>query len=356
MDDYAPLRETTDLNTSEAKLFSIKDALAYVQSGGKYGQGSTYYLAENPDFGAVFTYYLKEKPKSSEKVRKEKEEELFKEGKPIPQLSWKASREEEKEETSYLLFTIKDETGQVVRKITKSPSKGINRINWDLRYASSNALRGKVEKFDPVKDARSGFFVMPGKYTVTLGLYDKGNYKELVTDKQFTVKQLNNTTLPATDKKAMADFQRKVTDKVKIINATINYVNELNSKVLNIKQTIINVPDAKPELMKEIQRIEMELDKIIFAIEGLEAKASFEEIPPHEMAISKRVQYIMRTHYNSTSAITQTEKEQLAIVEEQMPPLIEKLRKIALDDMVKLEKQLDELKAPWTPGRLPEWK
>jgi len=356
LDDYSPLRETTDLNTTEAKLFSIKDALAYVQSGGKYGQGATYFLAKNPDFGAVFTYYLKEAPKSSKKARKEKEKKLFKDGKPIPQLSWKGVREESKEEPSYLLFTIKDETGQVVRKLTNKPSKGINRINWDLRYASTSSERGKVNKFDPVKEKRGGFFAMPGKYTVSMGIYDKGNYKELVADKAFTVKQLNNATLPATDEKAMADFQRKVAGRVKTINSTVNYANELNKKVLNIKQTIISVPEAKPELMKEVQRIEKELDKVIFAFKGLDAKASFEEIPPHDLAINKRVQYLMRIHYNSTSAITQTEKEQLAIIEEQVPPLIEKLRKIALDDVVKLERRLDEITAPWTPGRLPEWK
>ncbi len=356
LDDYSPLRQTADLNTTEAKIFTVKDALAYVPSGGKYGQGSTYFLAKNPDFGAVFTYYLKEAPKSSKSERKEKEKKLFKDGKPIPQLTWKEAQDEGKEESSYLLFTIKDESGNVVRKLTKSPSKGINRINWDLRYASPYPVRGKVEKFDPFKGGRGGFYVMPGKYNVSLGLYDKGMYKQLGADQSFVVKQLNNTTLPATDRKSMIAFQRKVADRVRTINATTNYVSVLLDKILKIKQTVLDLPTARPELMKEVQRIEKELDKMIFAFEGLEPKASFEEIPPHELAINERVQYIMWTHYSSTSAITQTEKEQLAIIEEQVPPLIEKLKKIATEDIVKLEKQLDAIGAPWTPGRLPEWK
>jgi photosystem II stability/assembly factor-like uncharacterized protein len=356
LDDYSPLRQCTDLNTTEAKIFEIKDALAYVQTGGKYGQGSTYYVAENPDFGAVFSYYLKKAPKSSKSVRKEREKELFKDGKPIPQVSWKGARGEDKEETSYLLFTIKDENGSVVRKLTKSPSKGINRINWDLRYPTAYAIRGNVEKFNPVKESRAGFFAMPGKYTVSMGLYDKGTYKELVADKQFVVKQLNNATLPAPDRKKMVEFQKKVAKRVKTINATMSYASALNDKVLKIKQTVLDVPEADVELMKEIQRIEKELDEIIFAFEGLEPKASFEEIPPHELAINRRVQYLMWTHYNSTSAITQTEIEQLAIIEEQVPPLIERLKKLALEDVVKLEKRLDAIGAPWTPGRFPEWK
>ncbi len=356
LDDYSSLRECADLNTVGAKVFEVKDALAYVQTGGKYGQGSTYYVAENPDFGAVFTYYLKEAPKSSKSERKEKEKELFKDSKPIPQVSLRGARDEEKEETSYLLFTIKDESGNVVRKLTKSPSKGINRITWDLRYPTAYAIRDKIDKFDPVKESRAGFFAMPGKYTVSMGLYDKGVYKELVADKPFNVKQLNNTTLPAQDRKAMIEFQRKVTERVKTINATMSYVSALNNKVLKIKQTILGVPEANTELMKEVQRIEKALDEVIFAFEGLEPKASFEEIPPHELSINRRVQYLMWTHYNSTTAITQTEKEQLAIIEEQVPSLIEKLKKLAFEDVVKLEKQLDAIGAPWTPGRFPEWK
>jgi hypothetical protein len=136
----------------------------------------------------------------------------------------------------------------------------------------------------------------------------------------------------------------------------MSYASALNDKVLKIKQTVLDVPEADVELMKEIQRIEKELDEIIFAFEGLEPKASFEEIPPHELAINRRVQYLMWTHYNSTSAITQTEIEQLAIIEEQVPPLIERLKKLALEDVVKLEKRLDAIGAPWTPGRFPEWK
>jgi hypothetical protein len=48
-----------------------------------------------------------------------------------------------------------------------------------------------------------------------MGLYDKGTYKELVADKQFVVKQLNNATLPAPDRKKMVEFQKKVAKRVK---------------------------------------------------------------------------------------------------------------------------------------------
>ena len=51
----------------------------------KYGQGSAFYSAKNPETGAVFTYYLKEVPKTLKQERREKEKELFKDKKQIPQ-------------------------------------------------------------------------------------------------------------------------------------------------------------------------------------------------------------------------------------------------------------------------------
>jgi photosystem II stability/assembly factor-like uncharacterized protein len=82
LDDYTPLRELA-MNKAilehEAHIFPVDDALMYIQTGGKYGQGSTFFTADNPDFGATFTYYLKEVPRTLKAERQEEEKELFKE-------------------------------------------------------------------------------------------------------------------------------------------------------------------------------------------------------------------------------------------------------------------------------------
>ena len=108
--------------------------------------------------------------------------------------------------------------------------------------------------------------------------------------------------------------------------------------------------------MIEIRRIEKELDKVIFAFNGLQPKASYEEIPPHKPAVSRRLNYLMYAHYSSTAEITQTEREQLAIIEEEVPALIDKLKSIATKDIPTMENKLEAIGAPWTPDRLPEWK
>jgi hypothetical protein len=64
----------------------------------------------------------------------------------------------------------------------------------------------------------------------------------------------------------------------------------------------------------------------------------------------------MAATYGNTSTPTQTQRDQYALLEEEFPPILDQLRQISDVDLKALESQLDQLGAPWTPGRIPEWK
>ncbi len=354
LDDYSPLRQVKpSLVEKDVHMFPIKDALAYIQTDKKYGQGATYYTASNPEFGATFTYYMKDVPKTDKQIRQEKEKELFEAGKPIPQPSWKELTDESKEIAPYLIFTIKDEDGVIVKKMNKKPSKGINRVNWDLKYAGDFPVRLRNKKFDPFNDGRGFWLVMPGNYTVSLSMYEKGQIKDLVADQKFVVKALDNTTLPAPDRKAMVEFQRKVAELTRVMAGTVDFNEELLEKVAYLKQAIVNTPGVDHAMIIEAEKIEKELEDVLFVFEGNEAKASGEEIPPQQVPLYDRLQYIIYGQSGSTSAITGTSKTAYEIVQEELPLLIEKLEKIAKLDIKNLEEKLEQAKAPWTPGRIP---
>jgi hypothetical protein len=170
LDNYAPLRTVNKtIMDGEAHIFPVKDALMFIEFGGKYGQGSSYYAAKNPEFGATFSYWLKEVPKTLKEIRREKEKELFKKGERIPQPTEAELRAEESEIAPYLKFTITDDEGNVIRRLYSRPSKGMNRLNWDLRYAGTSPVRKNDGKFDPFSSGGSGLFVMPGSYKVFHG-------------------------------------------------------------------------------------------------------------------------------------------------------------------------------------------
>lgn len=354
LDDYSPLRDiSAELVENNAHLFPVKDALLYVQTGKKYGQGATYFTAPNPEFGATFTYYLKEVPKTRKEARQEKEKELFEAGKPIPQPSWKELEDESKEVAPYLIFTIKDKDGYVIKKINKKPSKGVNRVTWDLKYAGTLPVNLSDDEFDPFKDDRGFWLVMPGKYKVSVSMYEKGEIKPLLAEKEFNVVALDNTTLPAKDRNAMVNFQRDVAEMIRVMYGTMDYNEELIEKVNYLKQAIVLTPGADPELLVEAEKIEKKLEDIQFIFEGSKPKASDEEIPPRQVPLANRLQYILWGQSSSTSDITSTSKMAYEIVQEELPELINQLKQIATIDIKNLEHAIEEAKAPWTPGRTP---
>ncbi|MCP4153657.1 MAG: hypothetical protein GY757_38365, partial [bacterium] len=51
-----------------------------------------------------------------------------------------------------------------------------------------------------------------------------------------------------------------------------------------------------------------------------------------------------------------TARDDYSIVNEELLPLLEKLKKIASDDFIALEKELDNQGIPWTAGRIPQIK
>jgi hypothetical protein len=67
-----------ELLEKESHIFPIKDALMYVQKEGRYGQGSTFFKAPNPEFGATITYYIKDVPKTLKAERQAKEKNYSK--------------------------------------------------------------------------------------------------------------------------------------------------------------------------------------------------------------------------------------------------------------------------------------
>ncbi len=355
LDDYSPLREVSaELENKEAAIFPIKDALMYVQTRGRSNQGSTYFTSPNPDYGATFTYFLKEVPKTKRELRKDKEKELFKEGLPIPQPGWRELQLEEKEEKSHLIFTIYDDEGNVVNQFTKAPSKGVNRVAWNMTYAATATT--KIDgKFDPITKGGRGIMVMPGTYKVGMKLWHEGELKELVEPVEFTCKKLDNSTLPAADYDENVAFAKMANKLALAVVGTGRMLKETADKVEQIKQAIYATPGASQQLMDKARNIGVKLEELNFTMNGVPAKASSEEIPPAQVPLNDRLSVLTWTHMGSTSRITGTEKESYEILKEEFPPVLNALKRIVEADIPALEAELTKINAPWTPGRLPLW-
>jgi photosystem II stability/assembly factor-like uncharacterized protein len=353
LDDYTPLRNfKREILEKDGYIFPVKDAKMYVQSSGFDNQGSTYFKSENPQFGATFTYFVKDVPKTTSAIRKEKEKELFSKGEPIPQPSVDELTAESKELKPYLIFTITDETGNNIKKMYKWADKGINRITWDFTYEGIRPVT--TTKYDPIPSGYrgGGIQVFPGKYNVSLSICYQGQIKELAAAVPFECKPVGLATFTSTDLKTKYAWIKEESDFSKSIYGTMSYASELQNKVNAVMEVIHLTPGTSPEIMKEAERINDELNKIMFIFNGPAAKASDEEIPPMDMPLAGRLSEMASASYETNGDICGRAKDQMDILKTDFPPILERVKK-AGQDLLMLDKQLDAIKAPWTPGRIP---
>ncbi len=356
LDDYSPLRQVDkEFLNKEAFIFPVKDALMYIQKNGKYGQGTAYFKASNPELGAVFTYYLKEVPKTLKGTRKEKEKELFKKGEFIPQPTVEELKMESDEKAPYLVFKISDDEGNVVRKINSSASAGINRVVWDLKYESPSPLNLKDNKFEPTEKSSGGLLAMPGKYFVSMSIIVRGEEKQLVGPIEFNAVVLNNVTLSAANRREVVEFQKKATQLAKTVMGTQKYAEELVRKNDFIRQAL-NSYSAPFELLDRANKISKDLSDILFKFNGSQPPASREEIPPAEVPLVYRLETMIYTQYSSTSNVTKNQRVAYDVLLEEIRPVIDKLKQISDHDLKSIEDEMERLNIPWTPGRIPELK
>ncbi len=361
MDDYSALREfTSEVMEEEAHLFSVRDAFQYRPYspiaasntiswlGPKGFQGETYYLGENPEFGAAFTYFLKEGYKTSKAEREEAEKEQRKEGEEVYYPSYEQLKTEEKEKTPFLLFTVRDANGEVINEVRTKPKKGINRVYWDLSYPDIDQVRTKNS--DPATNLDSGIKVLPGDYTVQLSKNVNGTVTSLSEPVAFHVKSLDNLTLPPSDPAAMLAFHKELTQLSKSANSARNAVNEIGDRLAYYQAVTRLVEDEK--VIQMVDALEEKLDAIRIQLFGdrIKRRLEIDQAP----SLSNRINTAIFTGSSSMTDPTETSKMVRQIAEEQLGPVLESLKDILEKDVPAIDQALDQFEVPWTPGRIIE--
>jgi hypothetical protein len=71
-----------------------------------------------------------------------------------------------------------------------------------------------------------------------------------------------------------------------------------------------------------------------------------------DLPLTYRLGEMTSATYGSSGEIPGIAKEQMEILKQEFPPVLQRVRK-AGEDLGLLDKKMDEIKAPWTPGRIP---
>ena len=263
-------------------------------------------------------------------------------------------RAEEEQIKPKVFFTVRNSDGEVVRRIDGKASKGIHRVTWDLRYPSARPTslkKGDDRPFwmsDPV-----GPLALPGTYTVTMSSAVDGVTTDLGEPQEFEVVDLGINTfarpmIPA----EVQDFQQKVWDLERAFRGAVKWASEAESRLAHTRKALYDTPNADTAMLAESQRLQTELDDILVELSGDETRENRNVFTPP--SISERVNRIVRSQWDTTSAPTQTKKDGYEWAADAFSKELGRLKALA-SDLETFESQLEAAGAPWTPGRLPNW-
>lgn len=359
LDDYSCLRNVSESELeAEAALFSVRDPWLYeprfpMGLPGQSFQGDSYYRGENLGPVAMFTYYLKEAPKSMEDQRRERETETSKSGGDNPYPTYDELQAERDEKAPKLLFTVKNSSGKVVRKMTTSPSAGVNRITWDMRYTDTDPINLSTPSFyNPWSDSDKGILVSPGEYTVSMASIVNDELTELAGPVSFTIKAIDDRSIPATDRMALDAFNREVLKLSGVIGSAQHTLREVNDQMRYINDALLRaeIPhnDELVTLARSIEKIADEIGKKL-NWDGV-ASTLDQDMPP---TVGGRMGMLVYQLFSSTSDPTQTNRDSYAIAAEEFEPILAQIKDLVEGDLKRLHQGLKDIGAPYTPHSLP---
>ena len=357
LDDYSSLRSIENsLKESESSIFSIRDALMWEKSmplglPGKAFQGDNFYSATNLDPVAMITYYHNKDFQSLKSKRQKLEKKLIENNNDVSYPTYDDLDKETNEFKSKLVFVIKNSEGLVVKKVFRTPKKGVQRFEWDLRYEEKSPISfANTSFYNPFAGISEGTLVNPGTYTVEMDLFDGISSINISKPTSFSVISLESSSMPALNRTEKVNFQRAVSMLEGKMLESANILSEAKSKIKYFKEAIKIVEAPLGELSVLIKSVENKIKDISIRFYGntIKSKLDIEQIPT---AYSRLTSILYEQKY-STSAPTNTHIESFEIANEEFTTIYIEVKSLVKIDIKEIENKLKILEAPHTPGRL----
>jgi hypothetical protein len=298
---------------------------------------------------------LKEELKTKKARRQEAERDAQRKNTPVGLPSSADFRAEEEEESPAVIFTISDSSGRVVRRLTGPVTAGMQRVAWDLRYpAPTLPPPPNPDGEDPFNEGPAGPLVMPGTYKVSLAKRVDGVITPLGQSQEFQLVVDGQERMTPADRANLVEFQQKVARLQRAVQGASATANALKPRLVAIRRALLETPAAPEKLLSDAAALDKRVNEILRALSGDQAlRQRNMNLPP---SIGERVGDIVGSQRMSTSRPTQTQIDQYAHAAQEFETTLNQLRQLIEGDLAKLEKQMEAAGAPWTPGRIPEWK
>jgi hypothetical protein len=270
--------------------------------------------------------------------------------------AWDSLRAEDREEDPTALLIVSDVDGNVVKRISAPVTAGFHRVSWDLRYPAANPTRSRPADAEenPFADRITGPMVVPGTYTVQLATRVNGKLETVGDPVRFECAPLGEPALPVADRAATLEFERKTARLQRAVLGAVEAAREAQTRIDALQKALDETPGADRALMDRTRELEHRLTDLREQLSGDETLRKHEEpVPP---SIVEDVQTAVSGQWFQSHGPTATHRKSYENAATRFAPVLEQLRTLIDTDLAALERQADVVGAPWTPGRVPEWK
>lgn len=332
LDDIASLEQMNDAVLAEdLHLFDVPNAINWRianRGGGFYGQ--QLFMGPNPPHGAVIDYYLKSKPDEKERVR----------------------------------ITVSDKEGKLVRELTGTKERGLNRVIWDLRSRNLNAQEGAAggEAAEPVEGAEGGgggfggfggaasLRVEPGEYTVKVILGKTEQSRKVVVEEDPRI------VISAEDRAARRQALAQLAQMVAAGTAAQRSMTGMRTSLSNFIEAAKrpgaaklpeNVQKAAEELLKKVDETCKKLaNPAQCGDRGPGRGAAGPPIVYTPPPVTQRINQLTGGIESYTAAPTAWQLDQIKLLQGMLTEASGAARKLAQEDLAALNKMINEAGVP----------
>ena len=346
LDDYSALREMTpERLKEEGTLFTPRAAKWYVPRSNLGNTGADFYIAENPKFGATFTYHLANDFKTKKQIRKKREKEANKKQANIPFPGYTVLDQENNEKPAKVWITISDEAGNIIRHLSQKAKKGTQRLTWDLRHSSTQAI-------NPNRGSRGwnagGPMVVPGNYTAQLSLEKDGEVNPLGEAISFQVNAIRKGVLKGVDYATYDAYRKDFKAVQREMQRLTDLFNRAEEQLKGLKKAAAKTPLKPQEVAATLYALEQSLTALERKAEGSPARAEIGERNPPSVQTHMRAAYRGMT---TTYGPTPLHRKSLNLAKAMLADLRPEIEQIAKKDLPALAKKLKEAGAPYILGQ-----
>jgi len=354
LDDMSVFRGISDQQLAEAAtLFPTRKAWWYFPrpqlgfEAGKGDQGAAFFSAPNPPFGAVFTYRLKDDLRTRQARRKLAEESASEAGQPREFPGWDALEIERIEPQPQVWLTVRDERGQVVRRVSGPTEKGFHRVAWDLRYPAPNPIELTEPPPPEWGGPPRGLMAAPGRYQVTLHSQVDGQVRELSQPRFFDVVPMREGALEGATPSAVATFWREYESAVRQHTSLVVAMANLVTRVGRVERVLAESRATGTDLDTRYHLLRKQIMGLDSQLNGNRS-----QLAPGEKArptIGERLFAVSRGIERSTYGPTTTHRQSLDIANEELRMLQPGLE-AGQQYLTTLIQDLHDAGAPWIEG------